>query len=98
MEFEKQEIIAQITAKAEFVVATVVINQTLWRRKILIDLCLEQKESTEIFVDNRATIDISHNLVFHGKTKHFNIKLIFLREVQKDGVVNLVYCKIENQV
>lgn len=62
------------------------------------DLNLEQKESTKIFVDNQAAISISYNPVFHGKTKHFNIKLFFLREVQKEGLVTLVYCKSENQL
>ena len=59
---------------------------------------MEQEESTEILVDNQAAIAISQNPVFHGKTKHFNIKLFFLREVQKNGVVSLVYCKTEDQV
>ena len=71
---------------------------TKFCEKIFIDLNMEQKESTKIFVDNEAAIAISHNIVFHGKIKHFNIKLFFVREVQRDGVVVLVYCKIENQV
>jgi hypothetical protein len=94
---KKQETVTQSTAEAEFVAATAAVNQALWLRKILIDLNLEQKESTEILVDNQAAIAISHNPVFHGKTKHFNIKLFFLREVQKDGAIVLVYCKTEDQ-
>jgi hypothetical protein len=94
---KKQETVAQSTAEAEFVAATAAVNQALWLRKILIDLNLEQKESTEILVDNQAVIAISHNPVFHGKTKHFNIKLFFLREVQRDGAIVLVYCKTEDQ-
>ena len=35
--------------------------------------------------------------MFHGKTKHFKIKLYFLREVQREGEVQLIYCKIENK-
>lgn len=95
---KKQETVAQFTAEAEFIAATAAVNQALWLRKILMDLNLEQKESTKIFVDNQAAISISHNPVFHGKTKHFNIKLFFLREVQKEGLVTLVYCKSENQL
>ena len=78
---KKQETVAQSIAEEEFVAATIAVNQALWLRKILMDLNLEQKESTEIFVDNQAAIAISHNPVFHGETKHFNIKLFFLREV-----------------
>lgn len=95
---KKQETVAQSTAEAEFVAATAAVNQALWLRKILMDLNLEQKESTEIFVDNQAAIAISHNPVFHGKTKHFNIKLFFLREVQKEEFVTLIYCNFEDQL
>lgn len=95
---KKQETVAQSTAETEFIAATATVNQALWLRKSLLDHDLEQKENTEILVDNQAVIAISHNLVFRGKTKHFNIKLFFLREVQKHGDVILVYYKIENQV
>ncbi|GMP62936.1 LOW QUALITY PROTEIN: hypothetical protein CsSME_00024846 [Camellia sinensis var. sinensis] len=93
----KQEIIAQSTAEAEYVAATAAVNQALWFRKLLTDLHMEQEESTQIFVDDPA-ISISNNSVFHGKTKHFKIKLYFLREAQKEGEVLLLHCKTENQV
>ena len=95
---KKQENVAQSTVEAEFFAVAAAVNQALWLKKMLIDLNMEQNESTEILVDNKAAIAISHNPVFHGKTKHFNIKLFFVREVQKDGAVSLVHCKTENQV
>jgi len=49
---KKQETVAQSTTEVEFVAATTAVDQALWLRKILIDLNLEQKESTEILVDN----------------------------------------------
>ena len=60
-------------------------KSSLMVEEILCDLRMEHMNNTEIFVDNHATIVISHNPMFHGKTKHFNIKLFFLREVQKNG-------------
>jgi len=95
---KKQEIVAQSTVEAKFIVATAAVNQALWLRKILFDLNLEQKQSTEIHVDNQVAIAISNNPVFHGKTKHFNIKLFFVREVQKNGDIILCYCKSDNQI
>lgn len=95
---KKQEIVAQSTAEAEFIAATAAANQALWLRKVLFDLHMVQNEGTEIFVDNQAAIAISRNPVFHGKTKHFNIKLYFLREVQQTGKVKLAYCKSEDQL
>nr|KYP66216.1 Copia protein [Cajanus cajan] len=94
---KKQEVVAQSTAEAEFIAAVAVVNQVIWLRNILIDLGLKQEKSTEVFVDNQATISISQNPVFHGKTKHFNVKLFHLREVQENGDASLVYCRIEDQ-
>ena len=59
---------------------------------------MDQNEPTQIHLDNQAAIAISNDLVFHGKTKHFKIKLYHLREVQKGGEIKLLYCKIEEQV
>ncbi|XP_062093754.1 secreted RxLR effector protein 161-like [Humulus lupulus] len=47
---KKQEIIAQSTTEAEFVAATAAVNQALWLRNFLIDLNMEQEESTQILV------------------------------------------------
>ena len=63
----------------------------------MVDLQMEQKESTQILVDNQAAISIAKNHVFHGKTKHFKLKLYFLREVQREVEIQLIYCKTENQ-
>ncbi|KAL4376745.1 hypothetical protein GQ457_02G023970 [Hibiscus cannabinus] len=80
---KKQERMAQSTAEAKFIVASSSVNQALRLRNLLCDLNLEQEESTKIFFDNQAAIAISHNPVFHGKTKHFNIKLFFLKRSTK---------------
>ena len=94
---KKQEVIAQSTAEAEYVVASAAVNQAIWIRKLMVDLQMEQKESTQILVDNQAAIAIAKNPVFHGKTKHLKLKLYFLREVQREGEIQLIYCKTENQ-
>lgn len=76
----------QTTAKAEFKVVILVVNLDLWLRKIMLALDQEQQESMKVFVNNHTAMDISHNLIFHGKTKHLNIKLY-------DREVKFVYCK-----
>ncbi|XP_020595516.1 uncharacterized protein LOC110035602 [Phalaenopsis equestris] len=63
----------------------------------LIRVSGDNMQLTSNGVDIR-TIVIPHNPVFHGNTKHFNIKLFFLREVQKEEFVILVYCKSEDQL
>jgi len=95
---KKQEVIAQSTAEVEYVAATAAANQVLWLRKILADLDMEQKKATRVNVDNQAAIAISNNPIFHGKTKHFKLKYYFLREVQKNKEIQLIYCRTKDQL
>ena len=89
---------AQSTAEVEFIAAIATANQAIWLKKLMDDLHVHQEDNIEIFVDNQATLAISQNLVFHGRTKHFKVKNYFLKEVQKSGEVKLVYCSSENQL
>ena len=66
------------TVEAEYVVVVAAVNQALWIRKLMANLFIEQNESTQILVDNQAASSIANNLVSHGKTKHFKLKLYFL--------------------
>ncbi|RVW47431.1 Retrovirus-related Pol polyprotein from transposon RE1 [Vitis vinifera] len=61
----KQEVVAQSTAEAEYIVAVAAVNQALWLRKLLTDLDMKQEVSTKVFVDNQATISIANDPVFH---------------------------------
>nr|XP_034919801.1 secreted RxLR effector protein 161-like [Populus alba] len=65
---KKQEIVAQSTAKVEFIAATTTVNQALWLQKILNDLSMEEREPAEILVDNQAAIAISHNPSVIGRS------------------------------
>ena len=94
----KQDIVAQSTVETKYVAATVAVNQAIWIRKILVDLLMDQFQTTHIYVENQAAISIANNHVFYGRTKHFKIKLYFLREVQKEGEVILLYCKTNDQI
>jgi len=62
------------------------------------NIIFSQKNKTGIFVDNQVVIAIANNLVCHGKTKHFNIKVYYLIKMQQSGEVNLIYCKSKDQL
>lgn len=76
---------AQSTVEDKFVYATSVIIQTLCVKKYFRHLILRKKVNTEVHVDNQDAIAILHNPVFYEKTKHLNVNLFFLSDVQKKG-------------
>ncbi|RDX98018.1 hypothetical protein CR513_19134, partial [Mucuna pruriens] len=53
------------------------------KQEIVAQSTIEAKLIPVTAIVNQATIVIANNPVYHGKTKHFNIKLYFLREMQQ---------------
>ncbi|KAG8486725.1 hypothetical protein CXB51_020277 [Gossypium anomalum] len=93
-----KRVLRYIKAEAEYVAAASAVNQAIWLRKILADLNLFQEEATEILCDNKSAIAIAKNPVFHGRTKHFDIKLHVIREMEQACEIKLVHCNSDDQI
>ena len=48
--------------------------------------------------DNSSTIKFAKNPVMHGRSKHVDVHFHFLRDLTKDGEVELVHCGTQEQV
>ncbi|CAL9023435.1 unnamed protein product [Prunus brigantina] len=94
----KQHSVALSTAEAEYVSASEATTQAIWLRFVLEDFGELQTEATPLMVDNTSAIAMTRNPVFHQKTKHINRRYHFIRDALQDGVVDLRYCKSEEQV
>lgn len=67
-------------------------------RGILKKLGHLQEGCTTVMCDNSSTIKLSKNPVMHGRSKHIDVRFHFLRDLTKDGVVELVHCGTQDQV
>lgn len=95
---KKQGVVAQSSAKAEYIAATTVSNQAIWIRKVLTDLNHVQEESIVVWYDNKLTIVIAKIPIQHGRTKHINAKFHAVRDAEKNGDVQLMHCSSEEQI
>jgi len=86
------------TTKAKYIAAAYCACQCIWLRRVLKQLCHKGEKSTLIQCDNNSTIKLSKNPVFHGRSKHIDIRFHFLRDLTKDKVVQLSYCNSQDQV
>ncbi|KAJ8644512.1 hypothetical protein MRB53_006260 [Persea americana] len=90
-----QETVTLSSAEAEYVVATSATCQAVWMRRILEDLHQSQSSATELFCDNKV---MAKNPVFHGHTKHIEIKHNFIRQAIANGTIELKHCSTMDQV
>ena len=95
---KKQPIVTLSTTEAEFVAAAYCASQVIWMIRILEKLGHSQRGSTTMFCDNSSTIKLSKNPVLHGRCKHIDVRFHFLRDLTKEGDVELVYCGTQEQV
>ncbi|PKI79601.1 hypothetical protein CRG98_000076 [Punica granatum] len=94
---KKQQVVALSIAEAEYIVTDYCATQAVWLHQLLVELHHEQMKLTVIKCDNKSTIALAKNPVFHGRSKHIDIKYHFIRYLVKSGETLLEFCKSENQ-
>ncbi|KAG6502855.1 hypothetical protein ZIOFF_035144 [Zingiber officinale] len=65
---KKQQSVAQSSAEAEYISASVATSQAIWLRRILADLGHHQIEGTVLYCDNKSAIAMAKNPVHHSRT------------------------------
>ncbi|KAK2976159.1 hypothetical protein RJ640_001087 [Escallonia rubra] len=95
---KRQATIALSSSEAEYIAATSSACQAVWLRKLLADLLQDQKGATEIFCDNASAIAMTKNPVYHGRSKHIDIRHNFIRELVANEVISLKFCSTNEQV
>ena len=54
--------------------------------------------ATVMYCDNSSTIKLLRNSVMHGRSKNIDVRFHFLRNLTRDGVVMLLYCRFQDQL
>ena len=94
----KQKTVATSTTEAELVAASSACKAVLWARQLLAELGIEQHDATTMFVDNQSAIAIAGNRQSKEKTKHMQVKDMFIQEVIEQKHVKVKYVESENQL
>ncbi|GJX84602.1 zinc finger, CCHC-type containing protein [Tanacetum coccineum] len=84
---QKQPTVALSSCESEFMAATAAACQALWLQRLLNALTNWKEEKVTIRVDNKSAIALMKNPVFHGRSKHIDIRYHFIREcVEKNQI------------
>ncbi|KAK9698049.1 hypothetical protein RND81_08G079100 [Saponaria officinalis] len=94
----KQQVVALSTAEAEYTAVTSGTCHAVWLRRMLEELKQVQNSPTTIFCDNKSAIVLAKNPVFHGRSKHIDIKYHYIRVLVKGGDIELEFCGSQEQV
>ena len=73
-------------------------QEAVWMRELCADLNSQPSDPIVIYEDNQSAICMARNPQFHGRTKHINIKLHFVREQVNAGTIRIQYCPTEDML
>lgn len=77
--------------------ATAAACQAIWLRNVLMQIVNEAIDPVVIYIDNKSAIDLAKNPMFHGRSKHIDIRYHFIRECVERGEIVVKHIPSENQ-
>lgn len=94
---QKQRCVALSSCEAEFMAAAAAACQAIWLRNVLSQITSKSVGPVVLCIDNRSAIDLAKNPVFHGRSKHIDVRYHFIRECVERGEVILKHVKTNEQ-
>ena len=95
---KKQKVVARSSAEAEYRGMAQGVCELLWLRNLLQDLGVKPKYAMQLYCDNKASIDISQNLVQHDCTKHVEVDRHFIKEKIDAKIISFHFVSTEEQL
>jgi hypothetical protein len=102
----QQNTIALSTTQSQYQALVDVWKDAVWLNRFNAELNPIKGESSTkekalsivpIFCDNESAIKLAKNPMFHWRTKHFDVKVHFVRELQNKEQVNIIHVKSEHK-
>lgn len=94
---QKQRCVALSSCEAEFMAAAATACQAIWLRNVLGRITSETLGPVVICIDNKSAIDLAKNPMFHGRSKHIDVRYHFIRECVERGEVILKHVSSSEQ-
>lgn len=77
--------------------ATAAACQAIWLHNVLSQITAEYIGPVTLFIDNKSAIDLARNPVFHGRSKHVDVRYHFIRECVERGEIVIKHICSDSQ-
>lgn len=95
-ESRKQCTVALSSTEAEYMALSDGTKEGIYLCKLLNELCDDTIQKVRIFTDNKGSIKLAENPVFHKRTKHIDIRHHFIRDALKNGQIDVSFVPTED--
>jgi hypothetical protein len=92
-----QSSVAQSSCEAEYIAAGAAANELVWWRQLCADLGYPMRGASPVRCDSEAAVGLAKHSGKFEATKHIRLKYHVLRQYQKEGEVQTVWCPSRHQ-
>ncbi|XP_047340017.1 secreted RxLR effector protein 161-like [Impatiens glandulifera] len=94
---QKLKTVTLSSCDAEFMAAAAVACQELWLKSLLFELSGLKPKVVKLYVDNKSALALMRNPVFHGRSKHIDMKYHFIRECVEGSQIKVEFVRTDEQ-
>ena len=87
---QRQSTVALSATEAEYMASTQGAREAVWLRRFLKEIG-EKQESVQIYSDNQSSMRLMRSGVYHGRTKHIDVRHHYVRDLITEGLVKFSF-------
>ena len=95
---KKQTIVSRSSCEAELRAACLGVCEGIWIIRLLHELRIPFDGPLQIWCDNKSSIEMTRNPVYHDRTKHVEIDRHYIKEKVEAGIMVLTYVRSSEQI
>jgi len=95
---KKQDLIALSTMESEYAALCEGIREAIFQFKLSQSLIPSIYYLPIVYTDSKPAFDHVKNNVYHARTKHFDIKLSYVRQAYNNGNIDVIHVPSESQL
>ena len=86
-----QRIIALSVTEAETISGVTCVQEMIYAMKILLSLGLLVELPMILEINNKGAVDMANNWSVGGRTKHMDVRHLWLRELKEQGIIRVIW-------
>ena len=91
-----QGIVTLSTTEAEYVAAITAGQEVVWLRYLLTELSYKFTGPSTLFLDNNSAVQVAKNPEHHGRIKHLDLRLYWLRDQVNLGAIRILHLRTDD--
>ncbi|KAK4260610.1 hypothetical protein QN277_003703 [Acacia crassicarpa] len=95
---KKQTVVSPSSTEAELRAVNKGVCEGLWIMRLLKEIGIQFEGPIQLWCDNKSSIEMVKNPVYHDRTKHVDIDRHFIKEKIEAGTMTLSHIRSANQI